>query len=249
MGGTGSGRARGSKDQRKRKKRPPASESQKRKKRETEERKKKRKKQLAEETEKQQIERDRPAAAFLEYDQLNTDDIGMFSEDGDNLFATTLEDLDCEQEDESLMKQFAVKVMGQLQDECRTQPHTVNGKLLPVLTNEHKWLVPFLHQNGFWIRKCHVPYIYERLTKKRLKDDHRFYYQDIRVWLPDIQHEGLKVPCHIVVALTKLFAATFQIITQFAVSLDLTLVTGSCLRNISALPVLVNSSWRPRQNP
>lgn len=47
------------------------------------------------------------------------------------------------------------------------------------------WLVDYLKDNGWWIRKEYAPKIAKKL---HLDVHHHTYYRDVRVWIPDLQY-------------------------------------------------------------
>ena len=49
-----------------------------------------------------------------------------------------------------------------------------------------KFLLEHLKINDFWIRECHVPYL-SKLLQLNFDEDLRYYYGDIKCWLPEIQ--------------------------------------------------------------
>jgi hypothetical protein len=90
-------------------------------------------------------------------------------------------DEDYEIYEESFMPVFMRAIQGRLQQELNTRNECV------------QWLIPYLRENGFWIRSDCVHHLCKQL-KIQYKPYQKFYYCDIHVWLPDIQFSA-KPPC------------------------------------------------------
>lgn len=82
-------------------------------------------------------------------------------------------------------KNFLVAVLRRIRFEL--------SKKFPIESDkESKWLVPYLIDHGFWMRREAAKAVYQKL-KSKFSDPH--YYRDIRVWLPEVEGGQACMPC------------------------------------------------------
>ncbi len=143
----------------------------------------------------------------------------------------------------SLMETFALKVMKRLQEECRKQRQGTNN----VIPDKDKWLLKYLRNHGFWIPSVSVPFLYCELFGKNMNHDDRFYYRDIRIWLPEEQY-NVSVPCSNCGFCNKTRSMVGQHNTLCDASSTWTHTTASCLSNTNVhhvRPTLWHHSTTP----
>jgi hypothetical protein len=77
--------------------------------------------------------------------------------------------------EKGIQQEYLQNIHQQLKDECNFQRGKQDGD----------WLVQYLKDNGWWIRKESAPRIAKKLS---LPVYHYTYYRDVRVWIPDLQY-------------------------------------------------------------
>lgn len=117
----------------------------------------------------------RPVLANLDADD-DDDDDGYDSGGDDGVNEANRDSV------KGIQQEYLQNVHSQLKLECNSQ----RGK------QSEDWLVDYLKENGWWIRKEHATRIAKKLT---LTAYHYSYYRDVRVWLPDLQYGNECKPC------------------------------------------------------
>ena len=72
------------------------------------------------------------------------------------------------------MGKYLIKIQSQIRDESNTK----KGK-----DEVDHWVLDYLRKNDFWVRREASAFVYVRLG---IQHDSMGYYQDVRVWLPDV---------------------------------------------------------------
>ena len=87
---------------------------------------------------------------------------------------------------ESSFGRFAAEVVSRIQHECKqdTAPNTKPGSF---------HLISYLKQQGFWLHKTAAPFLVQQLGMPPTTNTD--YFQDIKIWMPDLQWGKLAMPC------------------------------------------------------
>ena len=129
------------------------------------------------------------ARRVLEIDNFDNDDDHEESdsdEDSDSLededidYSSDVEDEGVETSTEgNVMQKYLKAIRDRIQDECRTKNFTEKK---PCIKEQDKWLLKYLNENQFWIRKEYAGIMCKRL---KIEMSLQGYYRNVKVWLPD----------------------------------------------------------------
>lgn len=134
-----------------------------------------------------------------ESDDEDSDEYEDSSDDGSSGGdETDSDDEDTAPIDSDIKKTVMFKFMKAIRNQLQNEANTKDKEKIKEM-KEERWLMEYLGENGFWIRKECVHSITKKLNAAKDKRSHHNmqlsnYYRDIRVWFPDIQY-GVKPVC------------------------------------------------------
>ena len=115
-----------------------------------------------------------------DHEESDSDEDSDSSEDEDIDYSSDVEDEGVETSTEgNVMQKYLKAIRDRIQDECRTKNFTEKK---PCIKEQDKWLLKYLNENQFWIRKEYAGIMCKRL---KIEMSLQGYYRNVKVWLPD----------------------------------------------------------------